>query len=462
MPMFGRGSSKGRVMLRSARGMRMIGFAAMAASAFVTGCAKLTLAWADLDGRGREATPPALGPFEGAPPVTTPTAWREERAPRVARALQEHVYGVFPDVSETEILSKRTLDEAYLGGRGRLEEWRIRAHAGFGGAEPRFRDFNMVVLSPASAPENPPIILMQTFCQSHATVPHPDVSRFEFGPRCDGDGLGRDIMIFVFGRHIARPPLEEILDRGYALATMFASEIIPDAAEAGLKALDWFTDGHRDPATRWGAVGVWGWTYARMIDALEADPRFAASSMVAYGHSRFGKSALLAAAFDARVGGVIAHQSGTGGASLNRSKKGESIASIVKSYPHWFAPAYGAYGEDGGEAADAMPVDQHHLLALIAPRPVMLGAARRDVWSDPTGAFRAAKGADPVYELLGSDGLVQEDLRDFAPEADLAFFIRSGTHGVTADDWPAFFRFLGAHFPPKHRGATPSGDLRVD
>ena len=92
-----------------------------------------------------------------------------------------------------------------------------------------------------------------------------------------------------------------------------------------------------------------------------------------------------------------------------------------------------------------MCVDQHMLLALIAPRPALLGNARRDVWSDPNGAFRAAQGADPVYELLGSGGLSQQRLDQWRPEADIAFWLRPGTHGVVKEDWPAFLDFLDAH-----------------
>ena len=180
-----------------------------------------------------------------------------------------------------------------------------------------------------------------------------------------------------------------------------------------------------------------------MVDALESDPDIAASDYVTYGHSRYGKSALVAAAFDPRISGVISHQSGTGGASLNRRKKGETVASITKNYPHWFAARYAEYAGREGE----MPVDQHHLLALIAPRPVMLGNARRDVWSDPNGAFRAAMGADPVYRLYADAGLEQSRLDEWRPDASLAFWLRPGTHGVVEEDWPAFLEFLDAHFP---------------
>jgi len=140
---------------------------------------------------------------------------------------------------------------------------------------------------------------------------------------------------------------------------------------------------------------------------------------------------------------VISHQSGTGGASLNKRKKGESIEDITGQYPHWFSKTYAGYA--GRE--EELPIDQHHLLALIAPRPILLGNARRDVWSDPNGALKAAIGADPVWKLYGADkGLRQQRYKPFNPDADLSLWIRSGTHGVVKEDWPAFLEFLDAHF----------------
>ena len=154
------------------------------------------------------------------------------------------------------------------------------------------------------------------------------------------------------------------------------------------------------------------------------------------------RSALVAAAFDPNVDAVISHQSGTGGASLSRDKPGETVQDITNGYPVWFSPAYSGYAKN----EDALPIDQHHLLALIAPRPILLGNAKRDVWSDPNGAFRAAQGATPAYTLYGSSGLTRSKLNEFDPAADIAFWIRPGTHGVVKEDWPAFLDFLDAHF----------------
>jgi hypothetical protein len=283
---------------------------------------------------------------------------------------------------------------------------------------------------------------METFCPRWATIPDPGVTGAP-AQGADRGGLMESLATFVFGRYICTPPNEAILDAGYAIASIFPSEIVPDRRADGLAALKRLSQGHGDDDTRWGAIAAWAWSYSRMIDVLEQDDRLDADAMIVWGHSRYAKAALVAAAFDPRIDGVISHQSGTGGASLNAEKKGESIKGITGSYPHWFAKAY----RDDNLAG----YDQHMLLALIAPRPVLLGNARRDVWSDPNGAFRAALGADPVYRLYGERGLDQARLKPYDPSADLAFWIRPGTHGVVKEDWPAFLEFLNAHFAPKDK-----------
>jgi len=415
----------------------------------LSGCVRLTVAWADLKPDGAAAAPPVLAAFDGAPPVTTIDEWRELRAPALRKALEREVYGVMPDASETIVLERRVLDEAAFGGVGHLEEIRFEASASFQGvtkttqsADDARPGFFMELLLPASATGPSPIILMQTFCPRSATIPHPDVTRFEDTGGCGNGGLVGGVATYVFGRYIATPPLQEILRAGYAIAAIYPSEFVPDSEEAGLAALAELSAGHADDDTRWGAIAAWAWGYSRMVDVLGEDERVDQSAIITYGHSRYGKSALLAAAFDARIDAVISHQSGTGGASLNRRKVGESIEAITNSYPHWFSRNYAKFSGRDGE----MSVDQHHLLALIAPRPVFLGNARRDVWSDPNGAFRAAMGADPVYELFGARGLDQATLKEFLPAAELSFWIRPGTHGVVEEDWPAFLDFLNAHF----------------
>ncbi len=426
----------------------------IAALAMLASCAKLTLAWTDLDANGAPAAPALV--FDDA------QDWLDAGAPDARARLEHSVYGVLPQGAAQTQAVHNVIDDDAFGGKARIDEYRITAAVKFGdtavGVQSRdgADGFIMNVATPKGAAGPVPVILMETFCPRWSTLagaesesPNGPSAKITGAPQTQRRNIMDGVATYVFGRYICTPPLKDILDAGYAVATIFPSEYVPDESESGLAELRRLSAGHADDETRWGAIAAWAWGYSRMVDALKADPRFDESPMIAWGHSRYGKAALVAAAYDPRIDAVIAHQSGTGGASLNVRKKGEGIAEITKSYPHWFATAYREDNLDG--------FDQHLLLALIAPRPVMLGNARRDVWSDPNGAFRAAKGASPVYELFGSRGLEQTDLRSFNPQADLSFWIRPGTHGVVEEDWPAFLEFLDAHFKGAHDGRTFDG-----
>ncbi len=408
----------------------------------LSGCVRLTMAWADLSPRGPIASPAVLDAMGGIDAVTTAQQWTTKRAPALRRAFEAHIYGVLPEQSSTMIVEKRTLDKAAIEGAARLEEYVLRSKATFSGVERETPNYIMNVLYPNDATGPAPVIMMESFCPRWSTIPHEAVARPEGAGGCGGGSFMAGAIKYVFGRYIATPPLKMILERGYAFATIYPSEIVPDQGEAGLAALERLAAGHKDENTRWGAIAAWGWAFSRMSDVLLSDERIDSDGVIAYGHSRYGKAALLAAAYDERIDGAIAHQSGTGGASLNRFKKGESIKQITDSFPHWFSKTYAGYA--GRE--EEIPVDQHQLIALVAPRPLLLGNARRDVWSDPNGAFRAAMGADAVYELFGGEGLAQERGDAFNPAAQLSFWMRPGTHGVVEEDWPAFLEFLDAHF----------------
>ena len=400
----------------------------------------MTLAWTNTKPKGVEAAPEILGSFDNDPVVQSHEDWTTRRAPKLRAALQDYVYGQLPDAHTVSVISKKRLDEGALNGTAFLDEYLLSADLAFGDEQERTSQFYMNVLTPIDEPDAP-VILTETFCPRWDTIPHPSIARPETGGSCGGDGFGASVMHYVFGRYIATPPLETIIEEGYAFATIFPSEFVPDNEETGMVALKALSGKNANAKDRWGAIAAWGLGYSFMIDVLKMNEN-APRAYIAYGHSRYGKAALFAGAFDERVDGVIAHQSGTGGASLNWKKRGESVKSITKAYPHWFSDVYASYAGRENE----MPIDQHHLIALVAPRPILLGNARRDVWSDPNGAFRAAMGADPAYELFGARGLDQSRLNEWHPDADIAFWLRPGTHGVVEEDWPAFIEFLDAHF----------------
>ena len=387
------------------------------------------------------------GPPLDLPEIADPTLQKENwpaRKQELLQALSDHVYGPYPAGLKGRLVSSFVIDDNFQDGRGRLEELTIAISE-----DDHAHVFRVALAVPKTAgADNPvPIIIAQNFAGNRAAMGHDGVSRA--GGQATGSDMDNPVITaiaqLIFGAHIAEAPLDQILDRGYAFAAVFPSELAPDSskrAPAALSAIGDLTGPDHAPE---GVLAVWAAMYGWSMDVLDKDVRIDASKTAVWGHSRHGKAALLAAAHDDRIEATISHQSGTGGATLSRSLAGESIKQITKSYPHWFSPSYAAYGDN----EHSIPVDQHQLLALIAPRPVLLGNGWKDVWSDPNGTFRAALAADSIYEMLGAEGLKQSGLSDGDYlSGELAFQIRSGAHGVRKADWRAFLDFLDRWLKP--------------
>jgi dienelactone hydrolase len=241
--------------------------------------------------------------------------------------------------------------------------------------------------------------------------------------------------------------IEQSIDRGYAVATFYHGDIEPDRPDAAEGIRAYYARGRT--AYDWGTIAAWAWGVSRAVDYLVTDKSVDPDQIAVVGHSRNGKAALVAAAFDERIALAVPLQAGCGGTAPSRGKIGESVQQINDHFPHWFNAEFKRFNS----APEKLPFDQHSLIALCAPRPVLLANATEDTWANPAGQFEMLQAAAPVYGLLlGVDALEASAIPEEGKLVDsvLGFYIRPGKHSMTAADWKVFLDFADKHFgkPP--------------
>jgi hypothetical protein len=376
---------------------------------------------------------------------TTPAQWRSSRRPEILRLFAEHEYGRTPDnLGRPRFRVDATKVDALNGlATRRLVHVDLPDH-------PRWRGMEVLLYVPNGRALPVPCFVGLSFGGNHAVTTEPDVP---LSTRWMDDLGDRHVVGFraterCRGTESRRWPLARILARGYAVATAYYGDLEPDHA-------DGWRDGLRGAVSPegadtvwsdsdWGAIGAWAQGLRLIVDYLETDEAIDGERIAGIGHSRLGKTTLWAGAQDERFGIVIANNAGEGGAALMRRDFGETTALMTRAFPHWFAKRYATYADRPA----ACPVDQHMLLALIAPRLAYVASASEDLWADPMGEFLAAKHASAAWSLFDFAGVVAASQPAVnTPVGDhVGYHLRAGKHDLTEYDWQRFLDFADRHW----------------
>lgn len=367
--------------------------------------------------------------------VASRTEWMRQRRPELRAMFEHYMYGAIPpkpDALRMEVIAEH---DDFLNGQATLRLVTLRPWLGKG---PKI---DLAVVVPNRAARTAPVFLVMNFCGNQAIHSDARIPLAESWVRenCKG-AVNNRATDAGRGAQAADWPLEEIVRRGYAVATFYSGDVDPDREDASTGLYAWLAEnGAGNNPTNRGTIAAWAWGYQRCVDYLEKAPGIDGRRIAALGHSRNGKTALLAAAFDDRIAVAFPHQAGCGGSAPSRGKTGESVKAINDRFPHWFNGVFKQFND----SPEKLPFDQNALVALCAPRPVLFSAAQEDQWANPAGQFQVLQAATPVYEFLGVKGLEASEMPPHGKLVDsrLGYYIREGKHSMTADDWRVFMDY---------------------
>ena len=375
--------------------------------------------------------------------ITTSKEWMDERRPELMELFQRHMYGRRPQMAKKVSYDVHSVESA-LGGKAirKLVSIHLR------NVGPK-SILNVLIYLPAKQNGPVPAFLGYNFGGNHSIQ---DDSAIPVSTSWMRSGRGEGYQNNRAneksrGLSAKRWPVEMILGRGYGVVTMYYGDVEPDHKDGwkdGIRAhINKDEDGNTLETEDWSAISAWAWGLSRVLDYLETDDSFDAKNIAVMGHSRLGKTSLWAGASDERFALTISNDSGCGGAALSRRAFGETVERINTSFPHWFCHRFKSYNSN--EAA--LPLDQHMLIALMAPRPVYIASAEEDEWADPNGEYLSGKHAGPAYELFGLKGVQSEKQPPIHKPvgSSIGYHIRAGAHNVTDYDWTSYMNFADKH-----------------
>lgn len=382
--------------------------------------------------------------------VTNSDQWTSHRRPEILKLFESQVYGRSPAAPKTVIFKQTDIDKRAIGGKATRKQITIYLTGKQDGPQ-----MSVLIYIPNKRTAPAPAFLGLNFRGNHAIHADPAIHITKSWTRNDPKGgyVNNRATEKSRGSAASRWAVDMIIDRGYAIATIYYGDIDPDFHDGFKNGLHphFYVGQQTEPKPdEWGSIAAWSWGLSRALDYFHKDDDIDQKHVGVIGHSRLGKTSLWAGASDPRFALVISNNSGCGGAALSRRAFGETVKRINTSFPHWFCGNFKKYNDKENDC----PVDQHMLISLIAPRPVYIASAQEDRWADPRGEFLSGKYADPVYRLLGTSGIGTAEMPkiDQPVQNTIGYHIRTGKHDVTDFDWTQYLKFADKHFT---RGVNP-------
>ena len=378
---------------------------------------------------------------EDGSPVKTAADWKSKRRPELLALIEREMFGKAPPRPPLSF----KVDEAptpALDGKVLRKQVSISLNG-----KPDGPVMDLLLYVPADAKGPVPVVFGLNFNGNQGASKDPGIRLCRSWLRDNKEAgiVNNRATEASRGCEEGRWQIEYAASRGYAVATVCYCDIDPDFHDEwknGVHALYPEIETARSGST-WGTIAAWAWGMSLGMDYLQKDPAVDAKRVVAQGHSRLGKTSLWAGALDDRFAIVISNNSGAGGAALSKRIFGETVGRLNSAFPHWFCGNFKKYSEKEADLA----FDQHELIALIAPRPVLITSATEDQWADPKGEFLSGLGADPVYKLLGTEGMAAKEHPPAgkAVSSTIGYYLRSGAHDVTREDWGVYLDFADKH-----------------